>query len=85
MLRFQKPVSLNDANPIRNQSSIHENGVEFHKMVEHDVSVNGRKEEEEDEYVTVTAPTNLPAGYEYIVESMDGTFWTVQVVRQFQH
>ena len=34
-----------------------------------------------DEYVLVTAPSNLPAEYELTVEVMDGSFWTIQVVR----
>ena len=34
----------------------------------------------EDEYISVSAPSNLPGGYELSVDSGD-TQWTVQVVR----
>lgn len=35
-------------------------------------------EKDDSEYITVSAPTNLPGGYEMNVDS-DGTHWTVQV------
>jgi hypothetical protein len=35
---------------------------------------------DDDEYVTVCAPANLPGGYELNVD-FDGASWTVQVVR----
>jgi hypothetical protein len=36
---------------------------------------------DDDKYITVSAPTNLPGGYELNVDS-DGSHWTVQVVRE---
>jgi hypothetical protein len=75
MSSIYNPVSMNDAKPILMQGTRDNNEMELQTMVKHAV-VTG-----EVEYVTVTAPTNLPAGYELIVDVMDGSFWTVQVVR----
>lgn len=74
MSKMYNPVSMNDAQPILAHST--HSDFELQPMTKHAV-VKG----EEVDYVTVTAPTNLPAGYELIVDVMDGSFWTVQVVR----
>ncbi len=62
-------ASMNDAQPIL----LPTDELELKTMM--------RGQPGEDQYVTVTAPTNLPAGYELTVDVMDGSFWTVQVVR----
>jgi hypothetical protein len=74
MSRIYNPVSMNDAKPILKQSHYGEE-LELQTMVRQAVG------EGDEEYVSVTAPTNLPSGYELIVDIMDGSFWTVQVVR----
>jgi hypothetical protein len=42
-------------------------------------AIRTNMEKDVDEYINVSAPTNLPGGYELNVDS-DGTHWTVQVV-----
>ena len=74
MSKAYNPVSMNDAQPMLTQST-YCNDLELQPMTKHAV-VEG-----EIDYVTVTAPTNLPAGYELVVDVLNGSFWTVQVVR----
>ena len=78
MSRIYNPVSMNDAKPILAPSTYGDE-LELQTMVRPAV-VKG-----EEDYVDVTAPTNLPGGYELIVDIMDGSFWTVQVVRTTVH
>ena len=66
-------ASMNDAQPILLPTA---DELELKTMAREPVG-----EEESSQYVTVTAPTNLPAGYELTVDVMNGSFWTVQVVR----
>lgn len=79
MSRIFKPVSMNDSKPmLENTHQSHytcSDELELQTMVRQAVVAG------EEEYVNVTAPTNLPAGYELIVDIKDGSFWTVQVVR----
>jgi hypothetical protein len=76
MSRIYNPISMNDAKPILTQKFSGGDELELQTMVRQAVADGDEKE-----YVSVTAPTNLPAGYELIVDVMDGNFWTVQVVR----
>lgn len=66
-----KPIVTNDATIIiRNNTNLdHETN-----MIDGKTNNNNNKIE----YVTVTAPTNLPSGYELVVDT-NGSFWTVQV------
>ena len=70
-------VSTNDVQPFLGASSVVHDELELNTIV----SKLAVSTEESSQYVTVTAPTNLPAGYELTVDVMDGSFWTVQVVR----
>ena len=70
-------VSTNDVQPFLGASSVVHDELELNTIV----SKLAASTEESSQYVTVTAPTNLPAGYELTVDVMDGSFWTVQVVR----
>jgi hypothetical protein len=76
MSRIYNPISMNDAKPILTQKFSGGDELELQTMVRQAIADGDEKE-----YVNVTAPTNLPAGYELIVDVMDGSFWTVQVVR----
>jgi hypothetical protein len=68
--KMYKPIAVNDATTmIRNTNT----------NIVHDNNGNNNNDGKI-EYVTVTAPTNLPGGYELVVDT-NGSFWTVQVVR----